>query len=460
MKRDVQCGTICAGLATTFLLLAGCNGEPAAPVSAAPPQVAGTTLRISCPEGTVRKLLDRHAVAWATLQKVKLVFDDQDPDLGVFTPAELGQLVEGGKIAPLPTAKPRADEWNGFTQLYRSKLLLWGATEYAYPLLGDATFVIYRADLFAEANRRPPSTFAEFATHAQSFSNERKRPSLPALPNDDDGLDRLFHSAAATFVVTPVGENDLRQRAGTDQTNTASLFSFHRDVANGQPRLTHPGFAAALDWLKSLQPFRSKSGDLRATLASGDAVMTLGTLEDLAELSPTDQPGRYGVVAIPTGPKNERVPYIGPNGALIAIAKGAKNSVAALALAQYLSSPQIGLETVHEPVFGCAPYRTGQLMDHRDGWYNYGLDVPGTAKLLEAVQAASEPRIVNAPIRYRMPDETEYRRVLLDGVRKCLTENGDSAATMVAIQKRWQELDAAHPMDRRAMYLRSLNLTH
>lgn len=441
-----------------LVILGGCGNDTSAPATLAP-RFAGTEVRISCPAGTAKKLLERYAHAWARLNKVKLHFDDQHADLVVFTPADMGRLAESGQIAPLfVDAKPAGDEWNGFTQLYRNKLLLWGGTPYAFPLLGDATFVIYRADLLRTADTHPPASFAEFTAVAQKLADLRQRPVLPPLPADDDGLDRLFHSAAAVFVVDPVSENKLAQRTGGNDTSTASLFSFHRDVATGKPRLTHPGFVAALDWMKSLQPLRAKTGTVAATLSSDDAIMALGSLDDLAALVPVEHPGRYAVAPIPNGPHGERVPYIGPRGALIARTQSAKNPAAALALAQYLSSPETSTEAIHDPVFGCAPYRTAHLLDHRDGWYNYGLDVPATMKLLEALQVVAEPRIVNAPLRYRMPDEAEYRRVLLDGVRKCVTENGDAAATLAAIDSRWREMDAAHPMDRKTMYLRSLNL--
>ncbi|MFL5328307.1 MAG: ABC transporter substrate-binding protein [Gemmataceae bacterium] len=430
-----------------------CGSKPEPKVTG--PVWAGTTLRVNCPNGPARTLIDRHAAGWARLQKVTLTVGDfPDADLVVFTPADLGRLAEGGIISPLPESVTGSELWAGQLRLYRNKLLLWGATPYALPLLGDATFVIYRKDLFEAAKRKAPSSFAEFGLIAKQFSDERKRSVLPALPTDDDGLDRLFHSVAAAFAVMPVNENDFRRRSG----DTSELFAFHRDVTTGAPRLTDPGFVAALEWLKNLAPLRAKSGTLAENFGADDAVMAIGSLADLASLQPAAHPGRYSVAPICTGPAGERVPYIGPGGAFIGLAKNAKNQSAALALALQLSGPTVSFEVVHDPVFGSAPFRSVHLAEHRDGWFNYGLDAIGTATLLEALREVSEPRAINAPLRMRMPDQIEYRKVLLDGVRHCLAKDGESAKALKDIDARWREMDAAHPMDRKTMYLKSLTL--
>jgi ABC-type glycerol-3-phosphate transport system substrate-binding protein len=430
-----------------------CGSKPEPKVAG--PVWAGTTLRVNCPNGPARTLIDRHAAGWARLQKVTLsVGDFPDADVFVFGPGELGRLAEGGILAPLPDSVTGSELWTGQLRLYRNKLLLWGATPYALPILGDATFVIYREDVFRAAKRKPPTSFAEFAATARQFFDERKRSVLPALPADDDNLDRLFHVVAAAFAVMPVNENDFRRRSG----DTSELFAFHRDVTSGAPRLTDPGFVAALDWLKNLAPLRAKTGTLAETFAADDAVMAFGSLADLASLQPATHPGRYSVAPICSGPAGERVPYIGPDGAFIGLAKKAKNQSAALALAQHLTGPTVSFEVVHDPVFGSAPFRNVHLSEHRDGWFNYGLDAIGTATLLEALREVSEPRAINAPFRMRMPDQMEYRKVLLDGVRHCLADDGESAKALKDIDARWQEMDAAHPMDRKTMYLKSLTL--
>jgi hypothetical protein len=143
---------------------------------------------------------------------------------------------------------------------------------------------------------------------------------------------------------------------------------------------------------------------------------------------------------------------------MIAIAKACEHPAAAVALLMHLGSPTVSLEVVHDPVFGSAPFRLVHLNDHRDGWLNYGLDNAGTANLLEALRSVAEPRIVNPPMRLRTLDQRAYRTVLLDGVRRCLTSAGDAATTLAEVEKRWREMDAARPIDHKAVYLRSLTL--
>src|SRR5207253_522457 len=114
----------------------------------------------------------------------------------------------------------------------------------------------------------------------------------------------------------------LRDRKTNDPA-TVSLFAFHRDVVVAEPRLTDRGFVAALRWLSEVQPSRARSGTLVSSLAGDEAVLGLGILADLAALKPEANKGRYVVAPIPAGPAGERVPYAGPGGALMAVAKSA-----------------------------------------------------------------------------------------------------------------------------------------
>src|SRR5262249_55198658 len=99
------------------------------------------------------------------------------------------------------------------------------------------------------------------------------------------------------------------------------------------------------------------------------------------------------------------------------------------------------------------------LIEAREGWFNYGLNEAATIRLREALTATLDSRVVNAPIRLRIPQQAEYRRVLLDGLRKALNEKIEPKKAMENIAARWDELSPRPPKEQRLMEcLRSLNL--
>jgi ABC-type glycerol-3-phosphate transport system substrate-binding protein len=420
---------------------------------------AGLRLRVAGADGPAQLLLERHGRAWerASGATVERTAEAATADVVMFAPPQLGRLVADNRLRPLPRAVTESGRWGGFLRLYRNRLLLWGDAAYALPMLGDATVVIYRADVYAAAGRPPPQSFPMMREQARQFAAERGRPSVPPLAGDDR-LDREFYSAAAAFGVQPVAENELKDRPRNDPT-IAGLFAFHFDVATGEPRIAGPGFVAALDWLRALEPHRSRQAGAVAAWEADEAVVGLGTLADLAALKPAEHPGRYGVAPIPAGNGGEHIPYAGPGGLLAGVAAGSQSAEAAVELLQYLSSPQVGLEVVHQPAFASAPFRGTQLADRRDGWFRYGLDAAGTDRLRDALAAAVDPRVVNAPSSLRVPRAAEYEAALTAGVRTALAGAEPPATALAGVAARWAELDAARPAaERLADYLRSLCL--
>jgi ABC-type glycerol-3-phosphate transport system substrate-binding protein len=140
-------------------------------------------------------------------------------------------------------------------------------------------------------------------------------------------------------------------------------------------------------------------------------------LRDLAQLQPASNPGRYAVAPIPVGYTGERVPYIGPGGYIAGVMKDSAHAAAGWDLLNYLSSAEVSL----------------------------GI--------------AIDPRVINAPVRLRIPREEEYRQALLEGIRSALTNKTDPKGAMDNINRRWQELDTKVPKEQRLIdYLRSLNL--
>src|SRR5260370_10366102 len=92
------------------------------------------------------------------------------------------------------------------------QLLIWEGVHYALPLIGDAPVCCFRSDLLDDPSHQaafekqfdrklaPPATWADFERFARFFAEMLKGPSLPPLPPDDVGLERLFYSVAAGYV--------------------------------------------------------------------------------------------------------------------------------------------------------------------------------------------------------------------------------------------------------------------
>jgi ABC-type glycerol-3-phosphate transport system substrate-binding protein len=441
----------------------GCSRPTVVPTAPAKP-FAGKTIQAVVPDGPAKLILERQGTAWAKSQGATLVVkarreSDAVPpgaDIVAFNPAEMGRLVADGSLTPLPTDVTNGAAWTMLSRPYQTKILGWGAATYALPLFGDATVVIYRADLFAAAKRKPPETFAAYLDLAKQFAEERKQPSLPPL-SSDDALDREFFTLAAAFAVPTLIDSDLKNRSANDPA-IAKMYGFHFDVETGKPRLTEPGFIQALQWLQASQAYRAKDGTFVDALANDHAVIGLGSLADLAALKPAEHPKRYAVAPIPAAANGEIVPYVGPGGVIAAIGKSATCPDAALALLKHLSDLPSGLEIVHSPEYGAAPYRAAHLSERADGWLNWGFDRTGTDALRTALAKATDPRVINAPIRLRVRDEAKYRRVLLDGLPEVLDKNADPTKTLQAIAEQWEKLDARPAEEKREEYLRSLNL--
>lgn len=425
---------------------------------------AGTKLIIAVPDGPARLVIERHGFAWARDNEAKLELVRRPPgdaagavDIVVFASAEIGELLTSQQLTRVPADITGSGSWAGFSGLYRSKLLLWAGTAYALPIFGDASLVIYRADLFHAAGKAPPTTLNEFAEAAKTLADDRKKPILTPI-DSDDRLDREFHSIAAALAVVPTTEKDLDQKKYSVEERT-KFYSFQFDTITGQQRLTYPGFVAALEKLQLLQSYRSSAVSFVEAFRNDDAIIGLGTLADLAALKPATTLGRYGVAPIPAGPTGERIPYAGPGGYMAGVAKDSKQALAAWDLLQTLSSPKVSLEIVHDPSIGSAPFRGSHLIEAREGWFNYGLNEAATIRLREALTATLDSRVVNAPIRLRIPQQAAYRRTLLEGLRKALNEKVDPKKAMEDIAAQWDQLEKRTPKEQRLIeYLRSLNL--
>ena len=469
-----------------LMALVGCQ-QPPPPID--PKPFEGVTLHVVVPNAPiVRALLLRHGNVWTEFSgaKVELSASSDRGDLVLFPPAELAKLAANAQLAPLPDSirdqKSRFD-FSNFLRPYRNYLSTWDNHAYALPVLGDSLVCVYRADLLdAPAHRRAinkrlsrplsaggPASWQDVEVIASYFHQtpvwsegdaaNGPRSSLPALPENPNELDRLFHVLAVTFVRQAVTE----ERLGTlePETRKPLLYDYPFDSGTGEARIADAGFIEALSLLQRLTPFRSaKKGESSAdAFATGRAVIALVSLADLAGMQRAAQKSnmRLGICRVPgssvyyDGQQQKSsemagnvMPYVGAGGWLAGLSAHAPHEEAALDFLSYLTGATASLEVLFEASWGGGPTRITHFdINNRAGWFNYDLSAAQTDQLLLAVKQGIDPSIANPVYRLRIPEERAYAHALGEQLRAALDGNKPAAAALKDAARRWDEMTAS-----------------
>jgi ABC-type glycerol-3-phosphate transport system substrate-binding protein len=406
-------------------------------------------------------MIRAYAQAWASRHAATLevqVADTQKgfpeaADVWVLPPAELPHYAATGKLLPLSeafTAREAPFAWTDLLPAYRSQLLSWGQTAYGVPLTGEAPLCCYRLDQFKD--RPAPRTWEQFAEAAEFFSKNGK-PSLPALPADDDALDRLFWTVAASYArkaVPPVGAEAVKAQQ-------EDLFGFYYDLKTGQPRLNAPGFVHGLEMLQRLQHCTpSRPGTVpEQDFLEGKAVLCVTDACWLATFqhSPAMR-DKIGICRIPGaaqyftfGGEPRRVaegnwvPYLGGAGWVGVVPRSAEHAAAAFDLMAELAGPQTSGQMMLAPRWGTAPTREEQLRNER--WDAFGFDTAMTNRLRDVLQETLLHHNIRNPLLcLRTPNASAHRQALVAELRRALeTEGISAAAALSAAAGKWRELD-------------------
>jgi multiple sugar transport system substrate-binding protein len=475
LRQSTRFPLLC--LALTCLTVTACTGSK--PVAPPARPATKTILRVSCERGAAAEIVKRFSPAFEANTQLGVSVQVREPgsvpdpkaDLWVVEPAVMPSLAASGAIQPVPdhyTAAGADYDWKDLLRLYRLKLLVWGGPKdaFALPLADEAMLCYFRSDLLAdESNRktfqakfgRPlsaPATWQDVQRIAEFFHNKPRPgisspcPSLPPLPRDDDGLDRMYYLAAAPFV---------RQAVREDRMSTASprkLFSFHYDLDTGKPLLHTDGFVAALECLLHLQSFRAKGDDPEAPFAKGEAVLCLAPASAIERFQKsTAVRNKFGIAAPPgsdtvygidmgrsplTSVVNE-VPYLGAKGSLMVVPKSTASGEDAFRLAAFLSSPKVSRDVATEPAWGSGIYRE----EHRKlAWGSFGLPPAQTLKLNQIlIDTYIHAQVSNPLVRLRIPDQATHRSALLKEIRAALFNGKKPLDAMNAADAAWRVLD-------------------
>jgi ABC-type glycerol-3-phosphate transport system substrate-binding protein len=255
--------------------------------------------------------------------------------------------------------------------------------------------------------------------------------------------------------------------------SNAEAFSFHYNLATGEPRLATPGFVHALKIWQRLQGYRApaQGGSPPESFARGETVLCLadGFWINRFQKSPAHPP--FGIARIPgsqvvfnfqTGekqvvPGHNYVPYLGRGSWLGVIPNTSAHSTAALALLSNLCSPEVSRQIVMEPEWGGGAIRRSQLSEK--GWSTFRLDPGLTDTLVESLkQTLLHPGLSNPVTCLRLPTERAHTQILAAELRAALLKGKEAASALKAAAAGWKALDDQHPGTIRANYAFSLNL--
>jgi len=485
------------------ILLGGCRpASTHVAVLASPHQ--GIELTIACPTEATAALLRRYAGPWALRQGVLLTIQKSDPanakdedtskastaaDICILPPADLPSWAAAGRLVPIPAAyqaREHALAWSDLLPTFRDQLIHWEGKPYGLPLVGEAPVCCYRADLLtAPAHQTAlhkmfgreligPATWEQFARLAEYFRDHRMegqaRPSLPPWPTSDAALDRLFYTVATNFARRAMPSDEARRPDRED-----ALFSFHYDLATGQPRIVSPGFVQALKLLQRLGKCRPKelAAAPEEAFRNGRAVLCLTDAPWIKTFQNTPAlHDKVGVCRIPgaeryfdfdkggshPAPEGNRVPYLGGSGWLVVVTRSSRHPETAFDLLADLAGPKTSTQIFLSATGHGGPTRTEQL--YRARWDTFDLNDKQELHLREAMQETLLHRHLKNPVLcLRTPRQAAHRTALVQGLRKALLEGAEAEQTLREVAEAWRKQDREQGLEEHgADYRRSLGL--
>lgn len=253
-------------LLVTSLCLVGCGGSDNETSNAAPP-FAGQALSIHVPESAgLAAVLEPLVEEWnartgAAAGVVEYSATQQpkpaDGDVVVVTPADVSAIAS--QLAVVPEGTPGREElnWNQMFRGLRDRVAKRGTEPRVVPISCSPLLCYYRKDLVEAAGLGAPKTWAEYNRLVNTI--EEWAPGLKAV--EPWGKD--FRTSMLT----------ARSIAYASPRDSLGLFF---DLDNGDPRLSTPGFARAVDEFKTIAPqlehcWEMTPGQCRTALLDGTA---------------------------------------------------------------------------------------------------------------------------------------------------------------------------------------------
>lgn len=485
-----------AGLLLGLLGLLGCDQAPSLLDPPAVLPFAGQEVRLVCPDPWLRDQMVPYTRVWSSQSGAQLTLLEHFPaddgwDGAVVSPIELTARAE--QLASVPASLRSVNHpyaWGGILPVYRDKLLRWDEQPLALPILGEAQVLVYRQDLWTDAQHQqnfkdqyrreltPPQTWEDVAELAYYFTAARQRPALPPLPTQATALEQAFFTVAVPY---DRQERRTSSLAGlsANLAEARELLSFHYDLNTLKPRLSQPAFVHALEWFQSVYKCRPGQpvDDPAQAFLDGQAVLAIVSLQEIARFQAPDSPvrNRFGIVPIPgasftfdrIGQKRpvkvgiNRIPYLGTDSRFGVVRKGSPHLAAAFDFWAYLGLPEsTSAEILSDSRWGTGPFRLAHVDSrNRAYWLGYDLDASRTEALRLAITQQVPATLINPALRLRTPDAQAHLAILAQRLRPAMEPDQDAGKALQEIAKAWQKLDQQLPeAQRRVNYRLSLGL--
>ncbi len=449
---------------------------------------ADAVLKVWCDDPQMAGVFVPRAKAWAhrhtaTVQQVMV---EADADVLFVPPARLGRLDPTTALRPVPasvTGEGSTYQWGGLLGVYQSRLAHWGGDRYAVPLVGEASVLVFRADLlgdgpFAEAFRQkhlrtplPVRTWDDLADIGLFATERNGKPGLPPLPADPAAAATAFGQIAACYDRPVATGGNLQEAAGPDPYRRGLTFYTDVDVLRNRPadrwevRVGEPPFGEAFRWFEKTAKGRpAEAGDVIAAVVSGSAVAAVVPVGDLARLPRDPASGavdsRFGVASVPgadafydaAGKRQKtnsvnRVPLYAGSGLMGVVRQSAAHPDAAWALLIELGGPAGSAASVANATVGGGPLRIENASASTAHWEQYGFDAARTADLTTAVSDYVAPGTINPALALRTPDVDAVNALLARAVGSVASGKQSADAGQQQAVKEWREMDAKTPVD-------------
>ena len=482
----------------TLLALVGCGSQPsgaggggAATAKALPFQDLRLRLVVAG-DAPLAEAIGRLKAEWRattgaeleieTLSEADLLEGNIPQTDAVIYPAyDLGVLVEGDRLRPLPDRElSNADvAWEEIFEADKTHDAGWASTTYAFPFGSPTMVCCYRKDLFEKLDQKPPQTWAEYQKVAALLADREKLGD--AAPDAD---------APWSATMEPLAKN----WAGLTLLARAAAYAKHRnhystlfDMESMEPLIAGPPFVRALDELKAANEYMPAEGpetspkNVHEAFLAGHCGMALTWMspafaENQSKMSESSS-GKsakefdLGFTVLPGSehvfnPKTNRwearrgdevshVTLVGASGRLGSVMKTSSQPEAAFKLLGWLSGPQWS-ERVSTATGQATLFRRSQLKSAQQ-WVDSRIDAPAAIEYAETVeQALGSADFFGAP---RLAGRERYLAALDEAVRVVLAGEATSQAALDAAADEWRMVTADLGLDdERAAYRRSLGL--
>jgi multiple sugar transport system substrate-binding protein len=434
-------------------MFAGCPAEKVAPppVNALP--FEGITLNIAVVgDPAIAAGIERIANEWkvvtgSTLEVVELPSADvSEPavagDVLIIPPQMIGKLAEANLLAEIPDAmldRP-AYEWRQVFEVLQSHETGWAGRTIALPLGSPVFTLIYRRDLLNKLDLKPPTTWGEYQSLAETLFHKTGLPCIEPLAGGWAG--RLLLARAASYAKYADNYSTL----------------FRTDTMD--PLIAGPPFERALSELVASAKLRrgDKSFDSAAArheLLAGRAAMAISwasaadgqnasvVREQGIELGFAELPGSREVYdhrrqkwARRVDGDATHVPMIAADGRLACVSKQSEFTEPAIELIAWLSGPRWSAAVASRSPMTTL-FRDSHLKDAQQ-WCDLSFSPAEAEAYGETIQRALERSNFLAALR--IPAADQYMAALDQAVFSALAGEQSPQAALEAAAREWQQI--------------------